>query len=145
MHLRLKFALLLVLVLAFVPGVGSAYACGGDHSSGTAYAAEHRSGAGVFFVAKNYLGLSFTQLKSDLRDGKSLADIANATPGKSASGLVDAITTALQTKLDAWVTAGKLSSTREASILANASTKIEKLVNLKWTHTSWWRHDDDRR
>ena len=58
-------------------------------------------------------------------------------PGKSASGLVDAISAALKTKLDAWVSAGKLSSTREASILAAATPKIEKLVNLTWTQHTW--------
>jgi hypothetical protein len=137
MHLRKRFALLFVMVLAFLPAAGNAYACSGGHSSGTAYAAEHHaSAAGVFYVAKSYLGLSATQLKTQLRDGKSLADIANATPGKSASGLVDAITAALKTKLDAWVSAGKLSSTREASILAAAAPKIEKLVNMTWLHPS---------
>jgi hypothetical protein len=138
MHLRTKVAFVIVMVLAFLPAAGNAYACGGGHSS-TAYAAEHHSPArGVLYVAKNYLGLSFAQLKTDLRDGKSLADIANATPGKSASGLVDAMTTALKSKLDAWAAKGKLSSTREASILANATTKIDKLVNMTWSHPWAW-------
>lgn len=133
MHFRTKFALLFVMVLAFLPAGGNAYACGGGHSSRTVYAAEHHPRAGVLYVAKSYLGLSFRQLKTQLHDGKSLADIANATPGKSASGLVDAVSTALKTKLDAWVSAGKLSSTREASILAAAAPKIEKLVNHTWS------------
>lgn len=138
MHLSKRFAVLFVMVLAFLPVAGNAYACSGGHSSGTANAAEQHSRAGVragvFSVATSYLGLSSKQIKTQLRDGKSLADIANATPGKSASGLVDAITTALQTKLNAWVSAGKLSSTREASILAAAAPKIEKLVNATWPH-----------
>jgi hypothetical protein len=139
MHLGTKLALLVVMVLAFLPSAGNAYACGGSHTSGSAYAAEHHvSARGVLRVAKNYLGLTATQLKMQLHAGKSLADIANATPGTSASGLVDAISAALKTKLDARVKAGTLSSTREATILANATPKIEKLVNLTWT--SWWHH-----
>jgi hypothetical protein len=138
MHLRKRFAVLFVMVLAFLPAAGSAYACSGGHSSGTANAAEQHSRAGVrggvLHVATSYLGLSVGQLKTQLHDGKSLADIANATPGKSSGGLVDAITAALKTKLDAWVSAGKLSSTREASILANSTSKIDKLVNMTWPH-----------
>ena len=140
MHFRKKFAFLFVMVLAFLPAAGNAYACDGGHSSSTAYAAEHHSRAGVFYVAKSYLGLSREQLKTQLRDGKSLADIANATAGKSASGLVDAITAALTTKLDAAVTDGKVSSTQEASILAAAVPRIDKRVNRTWSFGS---HDGD--
>ena len=141
MHFRKKFAFLFVMVLAFLPAAGNAYACDGGHSSGTAYAAEHHSRAGVLSVAESYLGLSRDQLKTQLRDGKSLADIANATAGKSATGLVDAITAALTTKLDAAVSDGKISSTQEASILAAATPKIAALVNKTWS-TGSHEHSD---
>jgi hypothetical protein len=144
MHIRKKFALPVIMVLAFLPAAGNAYACSGGHSSGTAYAAEHHAGGvGVFSVAKTYLGLSGDQIKTQLRDGKSLADIANATPGKSANGLVAAITAALTTKLAAAVTAGKISSTQEATILAAAAPKIDTFVNKTWSFESHHKSDQN--
>jgi hypothetical protein len=141
MHFRKRFAVLFVMVLAILPAAGSAYACDGGHSSGTAFAAEQHSRAGAFGVAESYLGLTRGQLKAQLHAGKSLADVANATPGKSASGLVAAITAALTTKLDTKVADGKISSTQEASILAAAAPKIQDLVNKTWSSSSH-KHSD---
>jgi hypothetical protein len=42
-------------------------------------------------AAASYLGLSRERLRSQLHAGRSLAEIAAATPGRSAAGLVDAI------------------------------------------------------
>jgi hypothetical protein len=42
-------------------------------------------------TAATYLGISEAALLDQLRSGKTLAQIANATSGKSASGLVDAL------------------------------------------------------
>jgi hypothetical protein len=42
-------------------------------------------------TAASYLEITEQSLFDQLRAGKTLAEIANATPGKSASGLVDAL------------------------------------------------------
>jgi len=42
-------------------------------------------------TAAGYLGLSSGQISSELRSGKTLAQIAAATPGKSEQGLIDAL------------------------------------------------------
>jgi hypothetical protein len=42
-------------------------------------------------AASSYLGISVQSLVDQLRAGKTLADIANATSGKSAEGLIDAL------------------------------------------------------
>lgn len=42
-------------------------------------------------AAAGYLGVSEAQLRSDLQSGQSLAQVANATTGKSAAGLIDAL------------------------------------------------------
>ena len=42
-------------------------------------------------VAANYLDESGAQLRQKLRSGRSLAEIANATSGKSSAGLIDAL------------------------------------------------------
>jgi hypothetical protein len=47
-------------------------------------------GEGLAVVA-TYLGISADALHTQLESGKTLAQIANATSGKSASGLVDAL------------------------------------------------------
>jgi len=45
----------------------------------------------VMTKSATYLGISATDLKTQLQSGKSLADIANATAGKSRDGLVAAL------------------------------------------------------
>jgi hypothetical protein len=42
-------------------------------------------------AAATYLGLTESDLQTKLRSGKTLAEVANATDGKSASGLIDAL------------------------------------------------------
>jgi len=51
-------------------------------------------------AAADYLGLSPTELQTQLHNGQSLADVA-ATQGKSASGLQDAMIAAMSANLDA--------------------------------------------
>jgi hypothetical protein len=65
---------------------------------------------------------------TQLRSGKTLADVAGAQGG-TAQGLVDAIVASVKTKLDAQVSAGKLSSAQEASFLATLQTNVAKFVN----------------
>ncbi|HEX5449783.1 MAG TPA: hypothetical protein VFW85_06965 [Gaiellaceae bacterium] len=145
MHIKAKLALLFLMVLALLPTATNAYACGGggSHSSGIAFASVRHERFSLFRVAANYLGVTPWQLTHQLRQGKSLADVANATTGKSASGLVDELSAAIKTKLDAKVAAGTLSSTQEATILGNLAPKLTALVNLTWSGW-WWHHDRDR-
>ena len=63
-------------------------------------AAHHRRG-GTLATAAGYLGLSPAQLRSELRSGKSLAEIANATRGKSKAGLIGALEAAPKERLAA--------------------------------------------
>jgi hypothetical protein len=58
---------------------------------------------GKLATAAAYLGLSETQLRSELQAGKSLAEIANATPGKSEAGLIQTLEAADHQKLAAEV------------------------------------------
>jgi len=76
----------------------------------------------------SYLQLDFKGLVTQLRSGKSLADVAVAQ-GKTSVGLVDAIVTSVKTKLDARVAAGKLSSADEATFLAQLQANVTALVN----------------
>jgi hypothetical protein len=66
-----------------------------------------RAGSRELAAAASYLGLSYTQLASELRTGKSLAQIADATAGKSAQGLIETLEAARKARLAA--AAGRVS------------------------------------
>jgi len=61
----------------------------------------HHRHASAIATAADYLGLSQARLRGELRSGKSLAQIANATDGKSAAGLIVALETTEKQKLAA--------------------------------------------
>jgi polyhydroxyalkanoate synthesis regulator phasin len=75
-----------------------------------------------------YLGLKPAELETQLRSGKSLADIATAQ-GKTVEGLKTAITDAATKQLDAAVTAGKLSKDQETKVLSDLGSRLDDLVN----------------
>ncbi len=77
----------------------------------------------------SYLGISAATLASDLRSGKTLAQIADSTAGKSAAGLIQALVTKAQTQLAAAVTAGKLTQSQSDAISTNLTPAITNIVN----------------
>jgi hypothetical protein len=84
--------------------------------------------AGPLQTAATYLGISVSQLQSDLQSGKTLADVATAN-GKTVDGLVAALTAPAKTKLDASVAAGDITAAQEATILANLTKHVTDFVN----------------
>jgi hypothetical protein len=80
-------------------------------------------------AAAAYLGLSEAQIRSDLQNGQTLAQIANGVSGKSASGLIQALVGAAESKLSSAVSSGKLSSSQEQSIESNLQQQITNVVN----------------
>jgi len=89
-----------------------------------------RHGGGPFDLSAvtDYLGLTVAQLRTQQEAGKSLADIAKAQ-GKTVAGLEDAIVAAATKKLDAAVTAGKLTAAQEAAMLADLKSHVDDMVN----------------
>ncbi|WP_328690297.1 hypothetical protein OHA74_14110 [Streptomyces phaeochromogenes] len=85
-------------------------------------------------AAAKYLGLSRTDLQSQMHAGKSLADIAKAQ-GKSVSGLKDAMVTAVKSDLDDNTT---LTADQRKTLLAQAKSHIDMMVNT--THASGAGH-----
>jgi hypothetical protein len=124
-------------------GTGTALACGGDGghaAAGTpnAFALHrqhldlrvHRLALGALLPGvTSYLGISRAELVAQLRAGKTLAQIAGATQGKSADGLVAAVVKAVQVKLDAAVAKGRLSATEEQRLLGRLTTRVKFLVD----------------
>jgi hypothetical protein len=83
---------------------------------------------GLLKAAATYLGVTNAQLVTELRAGKSLAQVATAK-GKSIDGLKQALFAALKQKVDAAVDAGRLDAARAQKLLERAPAHIERLVN----------------
>jgi hypothetical protein len=86
---------------------------------------------GPLQAAATYLGISVSDLQTDLKNGKSLADVVGSTSGKTVDGLVAALEAPAKTKLDAAVTAGTITAAQESTILAKMTTALTNFVNAK--------------
>jgi len=84
-------------------------------------------GGGDLSAAVTYLGLTTTQIQTDLQGGQTLAQIATAQ-GKTADGLVQALVTADEAKLDTAVAAGTLTSAQEQTIETNLQQQITNRI-----------------
>jgi hypothetical protein len=83
-------------------------------------------------VASRYLGLSASSLRTQLHAGKTLAQVADATPGKSSAGLVDALVAERQQRMARSAASGKLSSARRARRAARLQRHVSLLVQRKF-------------
>jgi hypothetical protein len=99
---------------------------------------------GPFFhglgAAADYLGLTESQLRTQLNSGKTLAEIAKSRD-KSVDGLIAALKADTKKKLDAAVAAGRLTKSDEEQILSDLDQRLNDLVNGKLT----LRFRDDHR
>jgi hypothetical protein len=82
-------------------------------------------------VVATYLGLTEDELRTELRNGKTLAQIATAH-GKTAEGLVQALYDAKKKRLDAAVSAGRLTQSEEDSLLAGLKQRTTDFVNGRY-------------
>lgn len=92
----------------------------------------HRGGGhhGVgLATAATYLGTTQAELRTSLQSGKSLADVAQATSGKSVDGLVAAIVAAEKKQLATAVADGKVTAAQQTEILANLEARVTDMVN----------------
>jgi len=76
----------------------------------------------------SYLGLTQAQLRTDLQNGQTLAQVATGQ-GKTVSGLEAAIVADAKTHLAAAVGAGTLTAAQEAAMLADISSHVADMVN----------------
>ena len=90
--------------------------------------------------AADYLGLTESQLRTQLNTGKTLAGIAKASD-KSVDGLKAAMKADTKKKLDAAVAAGRLTKADEEKVLSDLDQRLNDLVNAKLT----LRFRDDHR
>jgi hypothetical protein len=95
-------------------------------------AAARHGHAALRAIALSYLGISRNTLLKQLHSGMTLAQIADATPARSAAGLRAALLSAVKQRLDGKVSARVLSQGAETHRFAHLESKVEAL--LKRSH-----------
>src|SRR5215218_2428024 len=100
----------------------------GTHHRGPGFG--HHPGPGLA-TAANYLGITEAQLRAELQNGKTLADVAKAH-GKTVDGVVNALVDEAKTKLDAAVKAGKLTQVQANEMLSDLKDRITDFVNNRF-------------
>ena len=86
------------------------------------------AGQQVMKTTAAYLGLSQSQLLSQLQAGKSLAAVA-AAQGKSVSGLKNAILTAATSQVNA---STRLSAAQKANLISELKSHLDTIVNATY-------------
>jgi hypothetical protein len=77
--------------------------------------------------AASYIGITRQELRSELRSGKSLAQVATGH-GKTVDGLVDALLGPAKTRLDKAVQNGRLTQQQESQMLARLEDAVTRAV-----------------
>ncbi|HEY7565602.1 MAG TPA: hypothetical protein VIA81_11815, partial [Acidimicrobiia bacterium] len=74
------------------------------------------------------IGIEVADLRSALRDGQSIAEVANAN-GVDPQAVIDALVAAFNVKIDEAVANGRLTEDQAAELKENAPDRIAGLVN----------------
>ena len=82
---------------------------------------------GLLQLASNYLGISVSDLQSDLKSGKTLASLL--TGSQTVQQLVTALEAPVQSSLDKAVSAGNITQDQETAILSKLTTRLTNFVN----------------
>lgn len=83
---------------------------------------------GELGAAATYLGTTTSKLMSDLRSGKTLAQIA-AAQGKTTSGLESAMTATIKARLDKAVASKMITGAQEQKLLSHLSSMLSAIVS----------------
>jgi hypothetical protein len=137
-------------ILVAVAGGGAAIAASGHHGSANANRPGGFPGSGPgpggpppgygfrgggpgpggdLQTASSYLGISVETLRSDLRSGKTLAQVADATAGKDTAGLVAALFAAGKRHLEQEVSAGRLTRTQADQLASGLQARVQAQVD----------------
>lgn len=114
------------------PAPGTSTSAGAPHGPGAGYFAGmhgmHGMWSGqqpVMTAAADYLGLSLAQLRTQLQEGNSLADIAKAQ-GKTVAGLKDALLAAVTSRINANTA---LSAQQKAAVISEVKEHLDAMIN----------------
>jgi hypothetical protein len=121
------------LISALVAGLGDAEH-GGDPSGRDTHPArlrrrvthevERLPGYSGLPSSARYLGISVTELRAQLQSGRSLAQIADAAPGRSAAGLLDARIQAREARIKAAVASDRISKPDAEMLLSSLRERV---------------------
>jgi hypothetical protein len=87
-----------------------------------------RRRAGVMRDAARYLGLSEAQLRARLTGGRTLAQIAAATPGRSRAGLVGGLVAARRSALELALKEKRITPAAERAAAAKLRARAERQI-----------------
>jgi hypothetical protein len=97
--LKRRVALAVALLAVLAGGTAVALGATGKHAPHARHAHSGRQHNGLSAAASSYLGVPASQLRSELAAGRTLGQIAAATPGKSEAGLIAALVAAAKLRL----------------------------------------------
>jgi len=106
---------------------------GGSKAASASAHGEFAARSYLGLPAAEYLGVTAAQLQSDLQSGKTLAQVAEQTSGKSEAGLIEALVAARKERLAAAVTAGVFSQAQASTREAMLGKRITDLVNRRFS------------
>jgi hypothetical protein len=104
----------------------------GAEVNGPARLPRAAAGGRLGIAAAAYLGIAPSQLRAKLRSGRTLAQIAAATPGKSSAGLRDALVSAKKARLAHGVATGKITRARAARSEQRLDKRMSALLQRKF-------------
>ncbi|HTY96267.1 MAG TPA: hypothetical protein VMB91_04460 [Solirubrobacteraceae bacterium] len=96
--------------------------------------------SGLLAVARSYLGISATEMTREMRSGKTLADIAESTPGRSREGLAKALFAAREHELETAAQTGRISESAHKVRLAHVERRVERILSRDHHKGSQNRH-----
>jgi hypothetical protein len=96
--------------------------------TGRLAAPKRTSKAGLLNPAARYIGVTRKALITELRAGKSLAQVATAH-GKTAAGLKAALLQPFKARFDKAVASGRLTAAQAQTRLDRLSARLDKLIN----------------
>ena len=135
-HVRKRNLVALGAAAAALAVAGSAIAAGppttaprlgAQQQAARGYGYGLMAGGVVLDAAADYIGIGQTALAAARHDGASLAQIA-VENGKTVAGLQKAITAAFQVRLDAAVSAGKVTSAQADQLRARFEAQVQTML-----------------
>lgn len=123
-----------VAVIAAIVAIAVAGGGGGGGSTSSTNASERSTTAatkspGDLAVAAAYLGISKAQLRRDLRSGRTMAQVADTTSGKTVAGLIQTLIDAKAARMAAHSTGAQPTSANESARVARLRTRVTAEVN----------------
>jgi hypothetical protein len=111
-----------------IAAIAAAVALAAGIGVGAASGAKRHAPGALLKAAAEYIGVSRAELVKQARSGQTLAQIT-VSRGKTVDGLKAAIGAALKARLDASVSAGKLTRAQADARLARGERLIDRIVN----------------